>query len=52
MQTDREALLGRLKAARCPYKLYPARLRALEIVTGQSLLWVIAGDSRGWQVRF
>jgi hypothetical protein len=38
VKTDYDALLGRLKAARCPYKLYPARLRALEIVTGDELL--------------
>lgn len=38
MDTDYEALLDRLRAAGCPYKLYPARLRALEIVTGERLL--------------
>jgi hypothetical protein len=42
MKADYEPLLRRLKAARCPYKLYPARLRALELVTGERLMPQVA----------
>jgi len=35
MTIDYEELLQRLAAANCPYKLYPARLRALEQATGE-----------------
>jgi hypothetical protein len=42
VETDYEALVGRLKAVGCPYKLYPARLRALGVVTGERLLPKVA----------
>lgn len=42
MTTDRQALRARLTAAGCTHKLYPARLRALELVTGQRLMPQVA----------
>lgn len=36
-------LLSRLRQVPCPYKLYPARIRALEILTGKRLLAQIHG---------
>jgi hypothetical protein len=35
MTFDYDRLLERLASAGCPYKLYPARLRALELITGE-----------------
>jgi len=62
METDYETLHKRLADARCPYKLYPARLRALEIVTGERLLpeveetitmrVALAAGDRGWKLQF
>jgi hypothetical protein len=40
--TNYEALKQRLMEAGCTYKLYPARLRALEVITGRRLLPEIA----------
>lgn len=37
-------LLSRLREVPCPYKLYPARIRALEILTGKRLLSRIHGN--------
>jgi hypothetical protein len=35
---DHEGLAARLRRVPCPYKLYPARLRALETLTGEDFL--------------
>ena len=62
MDTDYDNLSHRLAEAQCPHKLYPARLRALEIVTGERLLPQIeevitmrvsgAGGNKGWKLQF
>jgi hypothetical protein len=38
VETDQQRVDRRLGEARCPHKLYEARLRALELVTGESLV--------------
>jgi hypothetical protein len=61
-ETDYQSLQTRLRRARCPHKLYVQRLRALEVLVGESLVTRIdeeitnrlpeAGATDGWQEQF